>query len=378
MHNQPTRQEEFTGNRGVLYLAFEMGSKEWKLGFVTQAGQKARLRTIRSGDLLNLEEEIRRASEKFGLEEPQVVSCYEAGRDGFWLHRYLTSRGIANVVVDPASVEVNRRSRRAKTDRLDAQMLLTRLIRFHSGEKKAWSVVRVPTPEQEDARHLSRELDALKKEQTRHLNRLQGLLASQGLFLTIKRDFLSELDRVRLWDGSPLGPELKERLRREYERLQRVQEQTRALQDKRKQRLATGEDPVAEKVKHLMRLKGVGEMSSWLFVLEFFAWRQFRNRREVASLAGLTPTPYQSGDGNREQGISKAGNPHLRRMIVEIAWSWLRWQPQSRLSLWFKQRFGQGNRRLRRVGIVALARRLLVELWRYLQTGVVPDGAILS
>jgi transposase len=378
MHDQPTRPEESTRDQGVLYLAFEMGRKEWKLGFTTQAGQKARLRTIRSGDLKALEQEIALASQRFGLKHPLVVSCYEAGRDGFWLHRWLKARGIDNVVVDPASLEVNRRSRRAKTDRLDAQMLLTRLIRFHSGEKKVWSVVRVPTPEQEDDRHLSRELDTLKQEQTRHLNRLQSLLVSQGVFLAIKRDFLTALDRVRLWDGTPLGPELKERLRREYERLQRVQEQIRALQDSRKQRLATGAEPAASRVQQLMLLKGIGETSSWLFVLEFFAWRQFRNRREVASLAGLVPTPYQSGDGHREQGISKAGNPRLRRMIVEIAWSWLRWQPESRLSLWFKQRFGGGNRRLRRVGIVALARRLLVELWRYLQTGAVPEGAVLS
>lgn len=378
MYNQPTRQEESTRNQGVLYVAFELGRQEWKLGFATQAGQKARLRTIRSGDLKSLEEEIRQASQRFGLEEPQVVSCYEAGRDGFWLHRYLLSRGIDNVVVDPSSLEVNRRSRRAKTDRLDAQMLVARLIRFKSGETKVWSVVRVPTPEQEDARHPSRELDALKQEQTRLLNRLQGLLASQGVVLRIRRDFLEELERVRLWDGSPLGPGLKARLQREYERLQKVQEQIRSLQTQRKESLVAGTEPALEMVRQLLRLKGIGPTSSWLFVLEFFGWRQFRNRREVASLAGLVPTPFQSGNGDHEQGISKAGNRRLRRMIVEIAWSWLRWQPQSRLSLWFKQRFGGGNRRSRRVGIVALARRLLVELWRYLQTGVAPDGAILK
>ena len=378
MHDQPTRQEESTRNRGVLYVAFELGRKEWKLGFAAQAGQKARLRTIRSGDVKSLEEEIRQASQRFDLEEPEVVSCYEAGRDGFWLHRYLLSQGIENVVVDPASLEVNRRSKRAKTDHLDAQMLVARLIRFKSGEKKVWSVVRVPTPEQEDARHLSRELDVLRQEQTRHLNRVQGLLASQGVSLAIKRDFLEELERVHLWDGSPLGPGLKDRLRREYERLQKVQEQIRALQTQRKENLAAATEPAVKMVQQLVRLKGIGETSSWLFVREFFGWRQFRNRREVASLAGLVPTPYQSGDGDHEQGISKAGNRRLRRMIVEIAWSWLRWQPQSRLSLWFKQRFGGGNRRSRRVGIVALARRLLVELWRYLQTGVAPDGAIVK
>lgn len=377
--NQPTRREESTRDQGVLYLAFELGRKEWKLGFATEAGQKARIRNIGAGNIRSLEEEILRTCQRWELQEPRVVSCYEAGREGFWLHRWLESRGISNVVVDSSSIEANRRARRAKTDKLDVQGLLSRLIRFHNGEKKVWSVVRVPTVEQEDGRHLSRELEVLKRERTSHRNRLQGLLAGQGISMTVRSDFLAQLERLVLWDGSPLPPSLKDRLQREYERLEGVQSQIRELEAQRKALMAEPEERSLQMVQQLTELKGIGLTSSWLFVREFFGWRDFGNRREVASLAGLVPMPYQSGERvDREQGISKAGNPRLRRMIVEIAWCWLRFQPQSQLSLWFQQRYGPGSRRSRRVGIVALARKLLVALWRYLQTGILPEGAVLK
>lgn len=377
--NQPTRREESTRDQGVLYLAFELGRKEWKLGFATEAGQKARIRSIGAGHIRSLEEEILRTCQRWGLQEPRVVSCYEAGREGFWLHRLLESRGIRNVVVDSSSIEVNRRARRAKTDKLDVQSLVSCLIRFHQGEKKVWSVVRVPTVEQEDDRHPSRELEVLKRERTSHRNRLQGLLAGQGVSLTVKSDFLVQLETLVLWDGRPLPASLKDRLQREYERLEGVQRQIRELEAQRKALLAEPEGRSLQMVQQLTELKGIGETSSWVFVSEFFGWRDFDNRREVASLAGLAPMPYQSGERvNREQGISKAGNPRLRRMIVEIAWCWLRFQPQSQLSLWFQQRYGPGSRRSRRIGIVALARKLLVALWRYLQTGVLPEGAVLK
>jgi transposase len=378
--NQPTRKEEFTSNEGVLYLALELGRKEWKLAFAVEVGQKPRLRTIAAGDLRGLQEESRRAEQRFGVSGARVVSCYEAGRDGFWLHRALVSMGIENVVVDSSSIETNRRARRVKTDRVDAQKLLSQLIRFHNGEEKVWSVVRVPTPEQEDGRQLSRELDGLKTERTRHRNRIQGLLASQGVWLKLGADFLAQLDALVLWDGAALPSALKARLQREFERLEKVQEQIRELQSQ--QRKAVEEvtsDLSLRQVQMLIRLKSIGLTSSWLFVREFFGWRKFQNRRQVGSLSGLVPMPYRSGDSvDREQGISKAGNHRLRRMAIQIAWLWLRWQPQSRLSLWFKERYGPGSRRSRRVGIVALARKLLVELWRYLETGVVPEGALLT
>lgn len=378
--NQTTRERESIESRAVLYVALELSRKEWKLAFAMEAGQKPRLRTIAAGDISKLQEEIRRAQQKFGLEDCRVVSCYEAGRDGFWLHRQLEALEIANIVVDAGSMEVSRRFRRAKTDKLDVQGLLSRLIRFRQGEKKVWSVVRVPTVEQEDGRQLSRELEALKQERTLHRNRLVGLLVSQGVMeLKAATNFLEQLETVSLWDGTPVPPGLRGRLEREFKRLELVQEQIRLLEKQRQEEVATQDCRALQMVKQLVLLKGIAMTSAWVFVREFFGWRQFRNRRELASLAGLAPLPYQSGESlDREQGISKAGNRRIRTMIVEIAWAWLRFQPQSRLSLWFQERYGPGSRRSRRVGIVALARKLLVELWRYLESGAIPEGAVLK
>ncbi|MFL6290172.1 MAG: IS110 family transposase [Thermoanaerobaculia bacterium] len=378
--NQPTRVEESNENRCVLYVAFELGRKEWKLAFALEARQKPRLRTIAAGDISALLKEIEHAAQKLAVAENyRVASCYEAGRDGFWLHRQLAALGVDNVVVDAGSIEVSRRFRRAKTDKLDVQGLLSRLIRYCQGERKVWSVVRVPTVEQEDGRQLSRELESLKQERTRHRNRLLGLLASQGVLqVKVRGDFVEQLSKLALWDGTALAPGMRGRLLREYERLEKVQEQIRDL-EKQRQEEVTSANAAMDKVKQLVLLKGIAMTSSWLFVREFFGWRQFRNRREVASLAGLAPLPYESGESIRhDQGISKAGNRRLRTMIIEIAWTWLRFQPQSRLSLWFQDRYGPGSRRSRRVGIVALARKLLVELWRYLETGAIPEGAVLK
>lgn len=376
-----TRSEESTAKPSPqLYLSFELGRKEWKLAFAAEAGQKARLRTISAGDLTALEREIELARQRFGLAAGcGVASCYEAGRDGFWLHRYLVSQGILNQVVDSSSIEVNRRSRRAKTDRLDALKLLGMLIRYERGERKVWSVVRVPSVQEEDNRQPARELDTLKQERTRHRNRIGSLLATVGVSSKVGRQFLKELEAVRQWDGQPLPAGLLARLHREWERLEGVQQQIRVLEKQREEASQVQTPTVTEKTaQQLLRLRGIGGNSAWLYATEFFGWRQFRNRREVGSLAGLTPMPYHSGDSTHEQGISKSGNGRLRRMCIEIAWAWLRFQPHSTLSLWFQQRYGPGNRRNRRVGIVALARKLLVSLWRYLETGVPPEGALLK
>jgi transposase len=362
-----------------LYLAFELGNKEWKLGFTIGQGQSPRRRRIEAGDLAALRWEIGQAKKRFGLPEATpVLSCYEAGRDGFWLHRYLTASGIENLVVDSASIEVNRRAKRAKTDRLDVRKLLSMLIRYHSGEKKVWSVVHVPSVEAEDKRHLHRELGTLKVDRTRHTNRIKGLLAGQGVRLPVQGDFLERLERVRLWDGSPLPPGLQSRLRREYVCWQFVDGHIQELEAERAEMLRTSSDPSVAQVRQLLRLRALGENSAWLFVMEFFGWREFRNRREVGSLAGLTPTPYQSGDEMQEQGISKAGNRPIRAMVIEIAWAWLRYQPQSELSLWFLRRFAHGSKRVRKIGIVALARKLLIAFWRYLAFGEIPAGAQLK
>jgi transposase len=363
----------------VLYLAFELSQKQWKLGFTIGIGQPPRIRNITARDLNALHWEIRQARQRFHLpENTSVVSCYEAGRDGFWLHRYLQQQGIANLIVDSASIEVNRRMKRAKTDCLDVTKLLTMLMRYHLGERKVWRTVTVPDEECEDRRHFHRELADLKVERTRHINRIKGLLTGQGVCGLIQPDFLDFLSTVRLWNGNSLSKELRSRLEREYQRIQLVNQQIDELEAYRRETLRTSQQPHIQQVRQLMRLQGVGINSAWLFVMEFFSWRAFHNRREIGALAGLTSTPYQSGGTNQEQGISKAGNRHIRAMIIEIAWGWLHFQPDSQLSRWYQQRFGQGSSRLRRIGIVALARKLLIELWRYLETGIPPDGAVLQ
>jgi transposase len=362
-----------------LYLAFELGNKQWKVGSTIGLGQAPRLRTITAGDLSQVQDEIGRAKRRFGLaKEVPVVSCYEAGRDGFWLHRYLLSEGTENIIVDSASLEVNRRKRKVKTDRVDAGKLLTMLLRYHSGEPKVWHLVRVPTVEQEDGRQLHRELASLKTERTQHINRIKGLLVSQGVRLQISKDFPEQVSTVKLWNGTPLPPGLKTRVRREFDRIQLVNQHINQLQTHQRQTIRTATDPQSKMIRQLLTLRGIGPVSAWLFVHEFFGWRQFRNRRQVGALAGLTPTPYQSGDSYREQGIDKAGNRHIRAIAIEIAWAWLRLQPDSALSRWYQERFGHGNSRLRRIGIVALARKLLIALWRYLETGEVPEDAVLK
>jgi transposase len=379
MNRLTAHGKEYTRKQADLYLAFELGQKQWKLGFTVGFGQKPRERTVLAGDLPAVKREIELARRRFGLSsEARVLSCYEAGRDGFWLHRYLVHLGVRSLIVDSSSIEVNRRARRAKTDKMDLGKLLTMLMRYDHGERKVWSVVRVPTVEQEDSRQLHRDLEALRGERTRHINRIKGLLASYGVRMRVGADFLDRLETRRLWDGRPVPLGLKRRLVREYERLGLVKGQIKQLQAERVDRVKTSESPDVEMVRQLLCLRGIGINSSWLYVMEFFGWREFRNGREVGALAGLTPTPHQSGDEAWERGISKAGNRHVRSTAVQIAWAWLRWQPDSKLSRWYQERFANGSGRLRRIGIVALARKLLVDLWRYLENGVIPEGAQLK
>ncbi len=374
--SEKINNQGYSRSGNTLYLAFELGEIEWKLGFTIGLGQNPRRRTIKAGDLERLQGEIGLAKKRFGLPEgARVLSCYEAGGDGFWLHRYLVSQAVENLVVDSASIEVNRRAKRAKTDRLDVAKLVTMLIRYDSGEQKVWSVVHVPSVEAEDNRHLHRVLKTFKSDRTRHVNRLKGLLVGQGVRLPVNANFLERVERVRLWNGNPIPPGLQARLQREFAGFQFVDGQIKALQAKRRELLRTSEDPSVEQVRRLLRLRGIGENSAWLFVMEFFAWREFRTRRQVGGLAGLTPTPYQSSEQSREQGISKAGNSPVRSIAIEIAWGWLRHQPDSELTLWFQKRFGHGSKRLRKIGIVAVARKLLIALWRYLEYGEVPAGA---
>jgi transposase len=363
----------------VLYLALELGWNSWTLAFTVGMGQKPRLCTIPGRDTGRLLFEIKKAKRRFGLsEQTRVVSCYEAGRDGFWLHRFLLANGVENQVIDSASIEVNRRKRRAKSDGLDASKLLEMLIRWHNGESKVWRLVNVPSAENEDLRQPHRELLKLKGERTEHVNRIKGLLATTGLSISVDVLLPDHLENLRQWNGEPVPPRMRERILREFERWQLIERHIDLLERERSQQLDDDKTPGVEKMRQLLKLQGVGPNSAWILVREFFGWRVIRNGHELGSLAGLTPTPYDSGGSRCEQGISKAGNRRVRSVLIELAWGWLRYQPGSELSLWYLRRFGQGNRRLRKVGIVALARKLLIALWRYLGTSQPPPGARLK
>jgi transposase len=365
-----------------LHLAFDLGNRSWKLAFATSVAHAPRLRTIPARDLAQLDAEIATAKARFGLPaDAPVVTCYEAGRDGFWLHRALIARGLTSHVVDSASISQNRRARRAKSDRLDATALVRLLLRHHAGERGVWSVVRVPSVEEEDRRHRHRELFTLTRQRARQVTRIKGLLALHGIVLAKPRGVPARQPELRDWCGAPLPPTLAARLTREWARLRAVHRDVVALLAARRQMLARPEaarDPLLRQVEQLRALRGIGEVSAWLYATEFFGWRAFRNRRQVAGLAGLTPTMRASGDREQEQGISKAGNARIRALAIELAWSWLRRQPTSALTRWFRERFAGGGGRLRRIGIVAVARKLLIALWRYLETGVLPEGAVLK
>ena len=321
-----------TATSPVLYLALELSWTSWKLAFTVGAGQKPRLRSIPARDTDALMLEIHKAKHRFGLpEETPVISCYEAGRDGFWLHRYLEHQGIENLVVDAASIEVNRRKRRAKSDNLDATKLVAMLIRWHLGEKKLWGVVHVPTAADEDRRQLHRELIELKAQRTEHTNRIKGLLAGLGLSVAHRRRVSPAARRAPpVGRHRRAGRAAAADLLREFERWQLVGRQIHDLEAQRTQQIRDPRTPQGEQVRLLLKLKGIGENTAWLLVREFFGWRKIRNRRELASLAGLTPTPYDSGEVRREQGISKAGNRRVRWMMIELAWGWLRYQPDER------------------------------------------------
>jgi len=365
--------------QAILHVAFELSKATWKVGFTD--GKKIWTRSVGGRDLEGLQRAFIRARDWLKLSANcRVVSCYEAGRDGFWLHRWLISEGVENVIVEPASLQVDRRARRVKTDRLDLQKLMSSLVRFTAGDADVWRVVRVPSEEAEDRRVVQRDREGLQKESTRHKNRMRSRLFAHGVDLDpAARDFRASLDQVRRWDGSPLPHELKRAILRELERYEHLRRQVGQIDMEEKKRVEAAATETDEKIARLTRLRGVGITTAAILGGEFFGWRNFKNRREVASLAGLTGTPYDSGGTKHEQGISKAGNRHVRRVIVEAAWCWLRWQPDSKLTRSFRTKTSlNGGSRNRRIQIVALARRLLIAFWHYLEHGVVPEGAIMS
>ena len=363
----------------TLLLAFELGERAWKLGFTTGMGQRPRVRQVTAGAIERVIEELARAKRRLQLPpDTPVVSCYEAGRTGFWLHRWLLAQGVTNHVVDSGSIEVNRRARRAKTDRLDLAGLLNLLARYQLGDQRVWRVVRVPSVAEEDARQLHRTWESVQQDRTRLICRLKGLLSTQGLRLRIDGDFSQRLDAARLWDGSPIPGGLAQRIRRLWGQLELVRTQLKELEVTRRMLVPEGPTPTCRYVRALPTLRGVGPIGAWMLATEIFGWRQIQNRRQLGALVGLVPAPYQSGATNHDQGITRAGNKHVRRLMVELAWSWVRYQPESALTQWYQRRFGSGSRRMRRIGIVALARKLLIALWRYVEHGEIPEGATLK
>lgn len=370
------------GQHGTLLVAFELGKAKWKLGLVVPGSGKLSRYTVDGGDVAAVSALLDKARAKAArqVDGPvRTVSCYEAGYDGLWLHRWLAGQGVENRVLDPASVEVDRRARRAKTDRLDLERLMRAVMRLESGDRLACKVVHVPTVEQEDERRPSRERQRLLKERTGHVNRLKGLLHGQGVRAVWRRreDFAAWLAGQRTGDGRPLPGHLVAELKREQARLTLVEEQIAEIEAQAK--AARQEAPAgspAARINQLLELKGLGPQGSQILVNEVF-FRDFENRRQVGRYFGLTGTPFDSGDSRREQGIDKAGNGRARAVAVQLAWLWRRNQPTSALSRWFEARVGQQKGAGKRIAIVALARKLMVALWRFLRDGVVPEGALL-
>jgi len=373
-----------TADGGAVFIAAELSKSSWLLAAQGMPSGKASSHRLEAGDvggLLALIARLRLREERIAGAPVPVVLGYEAGYDGFWLQRRLAEEGVACFVMDAASLQVDRRARRAKTDGLDAAMLLRALAAWCRGERAACRMVRVPTVEREDARRTHRERQRLIAERVQHVNRVKGLLSGQGIYdyQPLRRDRWARLDGVRTGDGRPLPPCLRLEIGRELRRLELVLEQVEAVEAERDAAVArpAAGDVDAAKVAQLARLGGIGTELATVLVREAL-FRPFANRREVASYAGLTPSPYASGGLRREQGISKAGNPLLRKSMVELAWLWLRYQPGSALSRWFAERTGTAAGRIRKIAAVALARKLLVALWRYVGTGLVPEAARLK
>jgi transposase len=366
----------------TVHIAWELSKADWKLGVLLPGAQQMSRFTIKGGDLAAASARLaaaRAKAAKSGL-PVRILSCYEAGFEGHWLHRWLESQGVVSHEVDPSSIEVNRRARRAKTDRIDLARNMRAFLAHLRGEPLACSIVHVPTSEEEDDKRPSRERERLLKERTAHTNRIKSLLHAQGIrdAKPLARDFLRRLETARTGDGRTLPPRLAAEIARERERLVVVDKQIAAIEAQNKaecQKAAPGSSTA--KIVRLARFRGLGITDGRVLVKEVF-YRRFANRRQVGACVGLTGTPYSSGEVERDQGISKAGNRRARTAAIELAWRWTRWQPDSELTRWFKARVGDGKGRVRRIAIVALARKLMVALWRYLETGVVPTGAVLS
>lgn len=370
-------QQQGYEHEAVLYMAMELSNSSWKLGFSN--GERVRRKSIAARDRARLIEEVQLAKQKLGLErDANVVACFEAGRDGHWIYRWLSAEGFRVLEIDSSSIETARGRKHVKTDRVDVEKLLDMLIRYCLGFRKAFRIVRVPSEEAEAGQRLHREDENLIKQRARVSNRLKGLLVTQGIMdVPLRRGFEDWLEKVQRWDGCGLSDALKAEVGRLYVQYQLMDSQLAEVAQAYQQELLS-DTAVADKRRQLEQLKSIGPKTSRILSAEVFSWRVFRNGKQVGGMSGLTPTPSQSGDVQREQGISKAGNRRVRRVMIELAWLWLKWQPDSHLSQWFTRRFAHGGKRMRRIGIVALARKLLIALWRYVEWGAIPEGAVLK
>jgi transposase len=385
MDNRKSSASAVGGDIATVFVAIELSGKEWLTAVQSPRQDRPGRHKLAAADARGLWAVIERersALQRAGWREVRVVTCYEAGRDGFWLHRFLVSQGAASFVVDPGSMLVNRRARRAKSDGLDVESLLRLVIRHDAGDYSLGRMVVVPSIAEEDARRPGRERQRLLSERTAHNNRVQALLATHGAYgyRPLRRDRWVRLAALRRADGEPLPAQLQEEIARELDRLEFVEGQIAAVEKQRAAALtaAPADDDAVRQVQALRRLRGFGPEFSNMLVREVY-YRQFANRRKVASYVGLTSSPFRSGGTEHEQGIAKAGNKRARSTAIELAWLWLVHQPDSALSRWFHARLG-GSRssRLKRILIVALARKLVVALWRYLTAGLLPEGARLK
>jgi transposase len=383
--DRPEAPSAIRNDLGAIFVSLELSRSVWLITSLSPgAGEKMSKHSVPAGNigglLTRLSEFKQKAIARTGRSFPVIV-IQEAGLDGFWIHRALQKEGIESHVVDPASIATSRRRRRAKTDRIDGEALLRALLAYKRGEPRVCAIVKAPTPQEEDRRRLCRERKVLTTERVQHVNRIKGLLFSQGVsgYEPLRRDRRQRLDELRTGDGRPLLPHLKTQICRELDRLELLIEQIKAVETERDALLdpamKTEGAPAPQAM--LLAIKGIGpEFAAVLWSEGLF--RRFDNRRQVASYAGLAPTPWQSGSVDREQGVSKAGNPRLRTTLIQLAWLWLRHQPQSALALWFDERVRRNGGRLKKTTIVALARKLLVALWKYVTAGVVIEGAVMK
>jgi transposase len=378
MAHKATTQETWYPNEATLYVAFEVSKESWRV-LCSAGGRKKQSGKMKPGCELELKAILERARSKLGLaEDVRVLSCLEAGRDGFWPHRFLTEQGLENLVVDASSMKVSRQGRRPKTDRIDVGRLLADLVQHDRGGDDVWRVVHVPSREDELDRYVHRELEHLKKERNQHRNRVRAILATEGVQLTGDlMKALAKLEQLRTWRGESLPQTMLWRLERKRARLELVEAHMKEIEQYQVEWVKRRATAKLEKIAKLETLRGIGVRSAWVLVMESLGWRQFRNRKEVGGSVGLGGTPYDSGQSGREQGISKAANARVRSTLVELSWLWIRYQPESNITKWFEARYGGQGKRAKRIGIVGVARRLMIQLWHFVEHDVEPPGAII-